>query len=83
MIQAITWGLVPTSGAGMSLSGLISIVISVAYRRVRCSSSSCDSSLGLTTTPPFAPPYGSPTTAHFQVMSMASARISLRVTSGW
>ena len=56
MIQAITCGLVPTSGAGMSLSGLISREISVAYRRVRCSSSSCESSFGLQTTPPLAPP---------------------------
>ena len=30
IIQAMTWGLVPTSGAGMSNSGPIRIEISVA-----------------------------------------------------
>ena len=30
MIQAITWALVPTSGAGMSLFGPIRMLISVA-----------------------------------------------------
>ena len=83
MIQAMICGFVPRSGAGMSLSGPISIAISVAYRRVRCSSSVADSVLGSQMTPPLAPPYGSPTTAHFQVISIASARTSSSVTSGW
>ena len=56
MIHAMICGFVPTSGAGMSPSGLIRMPISVAYRRVRCSSSSLDSPLGFTTTPPLAPP---------------------------
>jgi hypothetical protein len=38
MIQAMICGVVLTSGAGMSPSGLIGREISVAYRRVRCSS---------------------------------------------
>src|SRR3990172_626699 len=33
MIQAMTWGVVPTSGAGISPSGLIMMLISVAWRR--------------------------------------------------
>ncbi len=39
--------------------------------------------LGSTTTPPLAPPKGMPTAAHFQVIHMASALTSLRVTPWW
>ena len=83
MIQAITWGVVLTSGAGMSRSGPISTEISAAYRRVSLSSSPRLSRLGSTTTPPLAPPKGIPAAAHFQVIHIASALTSLRVTPGW
>ena len=56
MIQAITWGLVPMSGAGMSFSGPRRMAISVAYRRVRCSSSLFESFMGSHATAPFEPP---------------------------
>src|ERR687895_238487 len=42
------------------------------------SRSSSESSFGLTTTPPFAPPNGSPIKAHFQVIHMASAVVHPR-----
>ncbi len=67
----------------MSPSGLIRIEISVAYRRVRFSSSRSESRFGSHATPPLAPPYGRFMTAHFQVIHMASARTSSSVTSGW
>ena len=83
MIHDITWGLVFTSGAGMSFSGPMMIEISEVYRRVSRSISARDIRCGSHTTPPFAPPYGSPTTAHFQVIHIASALTSSSVTSGW
>ena len=43
----------------------------------------CESCFGSTMTPPLAPPYGMPTTAHFQVIHIARALTSSRVTSGW
>ena len=82
-IQAITLASVPTSGAGMSFSGPISLMISLVKRRVRRSSSPRESFFGSTTTPPLAPPKGSPISAHFQVIHMARALTSSRVTSGW
>ncbi len=82
-IHAITWLLVPTSGAGMSFSGPISLMISVVYRRVRRSSSPAERIFGSHTTPPFAPPKGSPISAHFQVIHIASALTSSRVRPGW
>ena len=39
--------------------------------------------LGSTMTPPLPPPYGMPTTAHFQVIHIARALTSSRVTSWW
>ena len=81
--QAITCEFVPTSGAGMSFSGPISLMISVVYRRVRRSSSLDDSCLGSQTTPPLAPPKGSPISAHFHVIHIASALTSSRVKPGW
>ena len=36
-----------------------------------------------TMTPPLPPPYGMPTTAHFQVIHMASALTSSSVTPWW
>ena len=83
MIHAIVWPSVLTSGAGMSRSLPIRIEISVANRRVMCSSSLSESSRGLTMMPPLAPPNGMLTTAHFHVIHMASALTSFSDTSGW
>ena len=60
MIQAMTWALVLTSGAGMSRSGPMRTSISVANRRVSPSSSFWLSCFGSTMTPPLPPPYGMP-----------------------
>ena len=82
-IQAIVEPSVPTSGAGMSFSGPISLMISLVKRRVMRSSSPRDIVFGLQTTPPLAPPNGMPIRAHFQVIHIASALTSSTVTSGW
>ena len=82
-IHAITCAFVPTSGAGMSFSGPISLMISVVKRRVSRSSSSAVSCFGSQTTAPFAPPNGRPISAHFHVIHIASAFTSSRVTPGW
>ena len=82
-IHAIVLAFVPTSGAGMSFSGPISLMISDVKRRVMRSSSPRDIGFGSQTTPPFAPPNGSPISAHFQVIHIASALTSSSVTSGW
>jgi hypothetical protein len=81
MIQAIVWAFVLTSGAGMSRSGPMSGLSSVVKRRVSPSTSRMLSFFGSTTTPPFAPPYGMLTTAHFHDIHIARARTSSRVTS--
>ena len=39
-------------------------------------------SRGSIATPPFAPPYGTSSRAHFQVIHIASARTSSRLTFG-
>ena len=83
MNQDMIWALVLTSGAGMSRSGPMRTSISVKKRRERCSSSFIDSFLGSTITPPLPPPYGMPTTAHFQVIHIARALTSSIVTSWW
>ena len=83
MIQAMVWALVFTSGAGMSRSGPMIGLSSVVKRRVRPSTSFRESCLGSTMTPPLPPPYGMSTTAHFQVIHIASARTSSSVTSWW
>ncbi len=83
IIQAITSALVLTSGAGMSESGPISMLISLAKRRLSRSSSRWLSSRGSTTTPPLAPPYGMFMSAHFHVIHMESALTSSRLVSGW
>ena len=83
MIQAIVWALVFTSGAGMSRSGPMRSSISVVYRRVSVSSCCWLMVFGSQTTPPFAPPYGMPTTAHFHVIHIASALTSPSETDGW
>jgi len=46
------------------------------------SNSPCDNLPGSQITPPFAPPKGILTTAHFQVIQLASARTSSSVTVG-
>jgi hypothetical protein len=51
-------------------------------RRVIRRRSSLFSRFGSQTTPPFAPPNGMSTTAHFQVIHDASARTSSGETSG-
>jgi len=83
MSQAMTWALVPTSGAGMSRWGPSTFSILSMKERATAWSSFDSSLLGSTFTPPFAPPYGMFTIAVFQVMSSASARTSSRSTSGW
>ena len=82
-IHAITCASVPTSGAGMSFSGPISLMISLVYRRVSRSFSPNESSFGSQMTPPFAPPNGRPISAHFHVIHIASALTSSCVTAGW
>ncbi len=83
MIQAMIWAFVFTSGAGMSRSGPMSTSISVVKRRVSPSSSFWLSFFGSTMTPPLPPPYGMPTTAHFQVIHIARALTSSSETSWW
>ncbi len=82
-IHAIVAEFVPTSGAGMSFSGPISLMISEVKRRVMRSSSGRDIDFGSQATPPFAPPNGSPISAHFHVIHIASDFTSSSVTSGW
>ena len=82
-IHAMVSPFVFTSGAGMSTSGPISFTISLAKRRVIRSSSPFDIDFGSQAMPPLAPPKGMPVRAHFQVIHIASARTSSRVTSGW
>ncbi len=72
MIQAITCASVPTSGAGMSLSGPMKSWICWTNLRVSRSSSPRDSLLGSQFIPPLPPPKGRSTTAVFQVIRLAS-----------
>jgi hypothetical protein len=58
-------------------------MISLVKRRVIFSISIRDICFGSQITPPFAPPNGIPMSAHFQVIHIASAFTSSRVTSGW
>ena len=67
----------------MSRSWPRTMAISDVYRRVRRSFSSIESFFGSTVMPPLAPPKGMLTTAHFQVIHMASALTSSSVTPGW
>jgi hypothetical protein len=83
IIQAITWALVLTSGAGMSRVGPSTFsTLSMKERVIFWSSERSSCSAGQLT-PPLAPPNGTPATAVFQVISEASARISSTSTSGW
>ena len=56
MSQAMTWALVPTSGAGMSRCGPITFSILSMNERAMVCSSLLSSLLGSTLMPPFAPP---------------------------
>ena len=82
-IHAIVAAFVPTSGAGMSFSGPISLMISEVNLRVMRSSSLRDMDFGSQMTPPFAPPNGRPIREHFHVIHIASDLTSSSVTSGW
>jgi hypothetical protein len=82
IIHAITCSFVPRSGAGMSIWGPMNGMISWVYRRVTRSNSAIESVPGSQATPPFAPPYGSPVSAHFQLIHMASAATSPKATPG-
>ena len=72
MIQAMVWALVFTSRAGMSRSGPMMGLSSVVKRQVSPSTSFSRAASGSTMTPPLPPPYGMSTTAHFQVIHIAS-----------
>ena len=76
IIQAMTRAFVPMSGAGMSRSGPMIGSSSEMKRRLRFSSSQSLRPSGSTMTPPFAPPNGTLTMAHFQVIHIARARTS-------
>ena len=80
IIQAIVCSFVAMSGAGMSCCGPMKFISSAVKRRVMRASSFCESSRGSQRTPPFAPPYGSRSSAHFQVIHIASAAHSPRST---
>ena len=80
MIHAMTRSLVLTSGAGMSDSGPSTLINAAVYLRVTRSSSVSESLVGSHTTPPFAPPNGIFTTAHFHVIHAAKALTSSIVT---
>ena len=82
IIQAIVCSFVAMSGAGMSSWGPMNGRSSEVNRRVSRSSSPRDSSRGLQRTPPFAPPYGRRSSAHFHVIQTASAAHSPSETSG-
>ena len=82
IIHAIVCSFVAMSGAGMSVCGPISRTSSDVKRRVSRSSSRCDSACGSQRMPPFAPPYGSRSSAHFHVIHDASAAHSPSDTSG-
>ncbi len=82
-IQSMCCGLVMTSGAGTSLSGP---TFFASWRTQPRQISSCSRMLrlcGSQMTPPLPPPSGMSTTAHFQVIHMASARTVSTVSCGW
>ena len=82
IIHAIVCSFVAMSGAGMSMCGPITSSSSDVKRRVRRSTSRGDSACGSQRIPPFAPPYGSRSSAHFHVIHVASAAHSPSDTSG-
>ena len=82
MNQAMVWASVPTSGAGMSRVGPSTFSILSMNDRATFWRSAGASVSGATSTPPLAPPNGTPTMAVFQLISSARARTSSRSTSG-
>ncbi len=82
-IQLMTCAFVFMSGAGMSVCGPMTPEIASTNLRVRRCSSLADSFVGSHWMPPFAPPNGTPTTAVFQVIKLASERTSSISTDGW
>ena len=82
IIHAIVCSFVAMSGAGMSVCGPITSTSSEVNRRVSRSSSGSDSARASQRMPPFAPPYGSRSSAHFHVIHVASAAHSPSDTSG-
>ncbi len=82
IIHAIVCSFVAMSGAGMSICGPITSTSSDVNRRVSRSSSGRDIARGSQRMPPFAPPYGRRTSAHFHVIHIASAAHSPSETSG-
>ena len=83
MIHAITWGLVLTSGAGMSRVGPMTSWIWSTNLRVSRSISRRDMVVGSQVMPPFEPPKGRFTTAVFQVISEARATTSFWSSEAW
>ena len=67
----------------MSVWGPIRSPSAAVKRLVMCSFSRFDSERGSHTTPPLAPPNGTSTRAHFQVIHVASAATSDSPASGW
>ena len=78
MIRAFVY----MSGAGTSTSGPIPSAIAATNPRLSRSSSIGLSRFASTRTPPFAPPYGRSSTAHFIVIQNANARTSSASTDG-
>lgn len=66
MIQTMTLSSVVMSGPPMSRSGPSVSIKDAVYRRVILSNSVVESFFGSQTIPPWAPPNGILTTAHFQ-----------------
>ncbi len=77
-IQAMVCSLVPISGAGTFRPGHMRLRLASSWvnRRVIRSSSWASHSVGSILSAPFDPPNGTSTTAHFRLMSAASASTS-------
>ena len=82
-IHSMCWALVITSGAGTSRIGPTSLGDRRTHPRQICSCSRVLRLWGSQMTPPFAPPRGMSTTAHFQVIHMDRARTVSTVSCGW
>ena len=83
MAHAMVCAFVPTSGAGMSVSGPMLSPSAWKNRRVMRWSSSRETLRGSNFTPPFPPPYGRFMSAHFHVIIAASAFTSSSDTCSW
>ena len=82
IIHAIVCSFVAMSGAAMSICGPITSTSSDVNRRVSRSISPIESVRTSQRMPPFAPPYGRRSSAHFHVIQVASAAHSPSETSG-